>query len=197
MDNTVDIKGPIARGTLISVARFLVNTSRVLQAIELCKECLILLNSTVQEEVLIELAYASIYFVLIKAYLLLNDHTSGIECTRKLLDISRDLGLKAAEGTVTSLLANIFEVQSNYREAKRLYKKSMSIAIEAGDKQGEAMCYGKLGTVYKSLGKYGKAEEYTKKALAATTERVKPSAVNTWERCTSAWVSMEKLKNIK
>ena len=41
---------------------------------------------------------------------------------------------------------------------------------EIGDREGEAKCYGNLGTVRHSLGEYDKAEEYQKKALVITKE---------------------------
>ena len=38
--------------------------------------------------------------------------------------------------------------------------------IEIGDREGEALCYGNLGTLFQSLGQYDNAEEYLLKALA-------------------------------
>ena len=44
------------------------------------------------------------------------------------------------------------------------------ITKEIGDKKGEAACYGNLGTVYQSLGEYGKAKIYQENALVITKE---------------------------
>ena len=44
------------------------------------------------------------------------------------------------------------------------------IRKEIGDREGEASSYGNLGTVFQSLGEYGKAEEYLQKALAIQSE---------------------------
>ena len=71
---------------------------------------------------------------------------------------------------VTSHLASIYERQSKYEESKDLYMKSLSIAIETGDKKEEATCYGNLGIVYRSRGEYGKAEERQRKALTISKE---------------------------
>ena len=89
-----------------------------------------------------------------------------------LLDFLRGFGSRGEifEGAVTFLLAKLCQLQSRYKEAKELYKKSLRIAIETGDREGEVNCYGSLGTVYKSLSKYGKAEQYQRKALAITKE---------------------------
>ena len=167
MDNTIKVMGIVLVGG--SVARFLLKTSRVLQAIELCQECLILLNNTAREEV-VESAYTYIYLLMTSAYSLLNDHTSGIECARKLLKLLRGLGIREKEDDVTCYIANCLYRQAKYQEAKRLYKKSIGITKETGDRKTEAVCYGNLGTVYESLGEYGKAEEFQRKALALRKE---------------------------
>ena len=44
------------------------------------------------------------------------------------------------------------------------------IRKEIGDKNGEATAYGKLGTVFQSVGQYAKAEEYLQKALVISKE---------------------------
>ena len=44
------------------------------------------------------------------------------------------------------------------------------IRKEIGDKQGEASTYGNLGTVFRSVGQYTKAEEYLQKALVILKE---------------------------
>ena len=44
------------------------------------------------------------------------------------------------------------------------------IRKEIGDKKGEASDYGYLGTVFKSVGQYNKAEEYLQKALVIRKE---------------------------
>ena len=167
MNNTDKVLVTLLIGT--SAARFLLKTRRVLQAIELCQECLILLNNTAREEV-VESAYTYIHLLIISAYFLLNDHTSGIECARKLLQLLRGLGKREKEGDVAYYIANCLHRQAKYQEAKRLYKKSLSITKQTGNRKTEAVCYGNLGTVYKSLGEYGKAEEFHRKALALIKE---------------------------
>ena len=170
MDNTEEIVRTVFIGTL--VATFLRNKNRVLQAIELCKECLILLNNKGQEKgtEFVELAYTWIYLSLFETYCLLNDHTSAIECGRKLLHFVRGYGEKTLEGQVTCKLAELYHLQSKYKKAKGLYEKTLSIMIEIEDRQGQTACYGNLGNMYQSLGEYGKAETYYKNALVITKE---------------------------
>ena len=145
MDNTEEVITTIFIGTF--VATFLRNTSRVLRALELCKECLILLNkkALAKETKIVELAYTTIYLSLFKTYCLLNDYTSGIECGRKLLHFLRVRGKKSQEGQVTYRMAKLYHLQSQYNEAKRLYKEALSIMVEIGDRQGQSTCYGHLG----------------------------------------------------
>ena len=148
MGNTEKILWIIYIGTL--VASFLLDTSRVLQATELCQEYLILLNSTAQEQV-VELAYTRIYAMLFQAYCLLNDHTSAINCGSKLLDFLRGLGLRVEEGEMTFPLAKLYRLQSKYKEAKELYKKALGIMKETGDRKGETLCYRELDEATKKL----------------------------------------------
>ena len=116
MDNTDKIMWILLAGI------FLLHTSRVLQATELWQECLILLSNTAQERGF-ELAFASIYAMLFQAYLLLIDHTSAINYSRKLLDFLRGFGLKAEEGQLTFQLAQLHYFQNKYKEAKEFIRK--------------------------------------------------------------------------
>ena len=166
MDNTDECIRTLNIG--LFVAGFLLNTSRVLQSIKLSKEVLMLLNNTAQENFV--LVYMCIYTVMSIAYGYLNDLTNEKECLTKLLDIHRRLGLKTEEGKVTCRLAKLCALQSKYNEAKELYKKSLSIALETGDISNEATCYRGLGYVHSSLFEHGKAEEYLRKAISIRKE---------------------------
>ena len=166
MDNTNCIMWTISLGTLI--ACFLLNTSRVLQASELCQECLILLKNVAPRKKA-QLAY-TVNSVLFKGYILLNDQKSAIECGKKLLDCLSGLGLRAKEVGVIFQMAQLYQLQSKFKDAKMLYNKALRIFIETGDRNGMAICYGSLGTVCQSLSEYGNAEEYQRRALAITQE---------------------------
>ena len=166
MDNTDECIRTLNIG--LFVAGFLLNTSRVLQSIMLSKEVLMLLNNTAQEKLVP--VYIGIYNVMSVAYGCLNDLTNEKECLTKLLDVHRRLGLRTEEGKVTCRLAKLYELQSKYKEAKELYKKSLSIALETGDINNEATCYSGLGFVHFSLFEHGKAEEYLRKAISIRKE---------------------------
>ena len=166
MDNTDECIRTLNIG--LFAAHFLLNTSRVLQSIKLCKEVLMLLNNTAQENFVP--VYMCIYTVMSIAYGCLDDLTNEKECLTKLLDIHRRLGLRTEEGEVTCRLAKLCALQSKYKEAKKLYKKSLSIALETGDINNEATCYRGLGFVHFSLFELGKAEEYLRKEISIRKE---------------------------
>ena len=158
------------------VATFLLNTSRVLKAIELCKECLILVNNKALKDKAFILAYIEIHRLMLKGYYLIHDHKNGIECGRRFLLFLRAGGKRAIESKVTFDLAKFYHHQSKYKEAEEDYKTALSIAIETGERKGEASCYGSLGSVYLSLGDCVKAEEYQQKALVIIEEIGDPRA---------------------
>ena len=58
----------------------------------------------------------------------------------------------------------------NTTRPENTWRKLSLSKIEIGDRNGEATTYVNLGTVFISLGKYGKAQEYLEKALAINIE---------------------------
>ena len=144
------------------VALFLLNSDRIQKAIEICSECLILLNSTDQnskdqfDSVLLQF-YSDIYTVLFSAYRHISDYISAERYGRKLFDLYRGYGIM------------LYKLGESLK-AKEYFERALAITTKIGDREGEASCYGNLGTVFKSLGQYDKAEEYLQKALVITTE---------------------------
>ena len=165
MDSTEEMITTIFVGTF--VATFLRNTSRVLQAIRLCKECLIVLNnkSLTKEKELVKSTYRFIYVSLFETCCLLNDHTTAIKCGKKLLHFLRGCGETTQVGQVTYKLADLYNHQRKYKESKTLYKKALTIMIKIDERQGQFSCYTNLGTVHYILGEYVDAEAYYKNAL--------------------------------
>ena len=144
------------------VALFLLNSDRIQKAIEICSECLILLNSTDQtskdqfDSVLLQF-YSDIYTVLFSAYRHISDDISAERYGRKLFDLYSESGIM------------LYKLGENLK-AKEYVGRALAITTEIGDRSGEASCYGNLGTVFKSLGQYDKAKEYLQKALVITNE---------------------------
>ena len=155
------------------VANFLRNTSRVLKAIELYKECVVLLNNITSEESQVDMLnafYKRLYLTTADAYRLVYDHINAIECCENHLEFVRRCGDRAGEAEGTFMLAILHKNQSKYNEAKDLCEKALSIAIEIGNKEGEGACYEELGTVFLSRSEYDKAEEFLKKSVKIRKE---------------------------
>ena len=170
MNNIEDILKGIYIGFVF--ATFLLNTGRGLKAIEICKECFIFLDNEVlkKEDHIFNSANIAIYQTMFMAYYLFTDYTNTAKYGWKLLDIYRECGNTVEEGNLTLILANIYELQFNYEEARELYKKGINTMRETGDKNAEAYAYGRFGTMSHRLGECYKAKEYLEKALAITIE---------------------------
>ncbi|XP_078352786.1 uncharacterized protein LOC144637598 [Oculina patagonica] len=154
------------------VADFLINTGRVPKAIELCKECLFILDNTplIKEKKKFILLCMEIYWKVLLAYGSIDDYTNVIKYAKKILPILRERGDRFEEFTVSQLLAISYLRQSKYVEAEEHSEKALLISTEIDDKYGEADCYENLGTVYQSVGEYEKAKEHHMKALAIRKE---------------------------
>ena len=150
------------------VATFLFNTGRIIKAVDIFNECLVLLNGkaleTIKELTTPLLIY--VYHKLLDGYTLVYDHTRAIECGKKLLLTLHNSSLKEEEG-----IANIYYQRGKYEEAKKFCEKALiSIMIEARNNRRVGTCYRNLGTVFLSVGRYTKAEGYLQKALVISKE---------------------------
>ena len=154
------------------VAFFLFKTARVPNAIELCKECLLLLNnkSVDKRNIANKLIYESIHLLLIEAYCRINDYNSAVKWCREHLDLQRKCGDRAKESKLLIKLGTVYQRQSKWGEAKELYEEAIAITKVTGDRRGEAVCYNRLAIINKIQSQYVKAEEYLMKALAIDKE---------------------------
>ena len=154
----------------VVVATFLYNTGRISKAIELFNECLVLLNDkeTVKERDITTVI--NVYDKLLGVYSRIQDHTSSIECGKKLRVILHEYGYKEQEGVTLIKLGNNCCGKSKYDEAKTFYEKALSIMIEVGNNRKVRKCYENLGEVFLALCQYTKAEEYFQKALVINKE---------------------------
>ena len=171
MENIFEVVQAIVFGLL--VATFLLNTNRVLKAMELWRECLILLNNKAlnKEEEFLKKLRIPIYSLIFKGYdVNKSDLTGAIECGSKLLVLLSECDRKDEEGKVSLKLAQSYQCQCKYKQASELYRRALTLMTESGDKYGEGVCYGNLGTVYYFMSEYVKAEEYLQKALVIQKE---------------------------
>ncbi|XP_066017941.1 tetratricopeptide repeat protein 28-like [Pocillopora verrucosa] len=163
------------------VALFLLNSDRIQKAIEICSECLILLNSTDQnskgqfDSVLLQF-YSDIYTVLFCAHRHISDYISAERYGRKLFDLYRASGIitetgdREGEATDYENVGTMLLSLGQYDKAREYLQEALVIRTEIGDRNGEATCYGNLGAVFKSLSQYDTAKEYLQKALVIKTK---------------------------
>ena len=156
----------------IVVAVFLLKTGRILKAIRFFKESLILLGNKALEKrkELLKAVHIVAHYETFNGYIVINDHTSAIECGEKLLVLLHDWGASHTEGKISFQMANSYHIHGRYDKAKELYMKTLNVAMATGERELERACYVNLGTVFRSLGEYVKAEEYLQKALKISKE---------------------------
>ncbi len=150
------------------VAKFLLNTCRGLKAVELCDECLLILNnkSGIKEEKLTKLIYNATYLILFEAYYHINDYTNAIKYGSQILQVHRE----RSEASCYGNLGTVYQSLGNYERARKYHEKALPIKKEVGDRKGEAACYENLGTLYQIAGLYERARDHYEKALAMRKE---------------------------
>ena len=168
MDNIRRVIKTICIGLL--VATFLLNTGRALQAIELCKECLIsLVNIKPRfEEDQSTKFLRAFNEVVFSAYCNMCDYTNAERYARELLDMCHDSGDTDKDGWFSLTLADIRYKQNRFVEAKELYERAIMKAN--GDRELKATAYINIGAAFSKLGKYQKAIEYIEEALPISKE---------------------------
>ena len=166
MNNMGEYLEAISIGIL--VASFFLNTRRGLKAIELCKECLLLLKGKpgLTGHKLSHLFYKKIYLIMANASSLNSDNTNAIKYVEKLVQICSECGERLDECRLSIKLAGTYLSQKRYLNAKHLYEKALHFGIDILSRVDEAWCYGKLGAVYQSIGEYEKGREHLEKSLA-------------------------------
>ena len=155
-----------------SVSWYLLNTNRVQNAIELCKENLFLVNHKLleSEKEFVIRRKMMVHIQMFLGYKDTKEHSNAIEIGRKIIAASRNTGQRDLEGEMTILLAQLYRHQCDYNEATELYTKALSIVTQTGNKQREGLCYINLGNIFQCLGVCAKATEYHEKALAIAQE---------------------------
>ncbi|CAH3165114.1 unnamed protein product [Pocillopora meandrina] len=170
MDSIEEAISAIIRGMMVAV--FLHTTGRVLQAIEVYKECLIITHSLVLviDISLANFMFSTIYGNLGTLFRSLGHYDKAREYQEKALAIRIEIGDMDGEATSYGNLGTLFQSLGHYDKAREYHEKALAIKIEIGDRYGEARSYGNLGTLFQSLGHYDKARKYQEKALAITIE---------------------------
>ena len=150
----MDNKDEVLLTSLFLVAQYLCNTNRVPNAIEMCKDVLLLLDHK---------TLGNIAQTCVKRFE--NVHSNPVKPSTKLLFTFRQVFARKVELSTTYLLAELYGSQREYSDAEGLYLKALNIAEKIGDRVTEAKCYGNLAMMFYVLGESVKVEEYLEKLL--------------------------------
>ena len=158
-----------------TVARFLINTNRVVKGIQLAEECLIVLNNTVLREntKIFNALYGYISAIIFNAYNKhIYDYTRASEWCEKLLEPMVQFFGEFSDvvGSATMTLAALYNRQLKYEKAKELLEKALRIKQEIGNRDHEATCYSALGARFHHLGQYHNFKKCVEKALEIRKE---------------------------
>ena len=170
MSNRARVEKTIHVGTY--VANFLQKTKRNLRAIELCKECLVLLNNLAldTEDHFTKTYNCNIYMVMFNVYNAIKNGKNAEKCARKILLMIKALQNTEQEGILRLELAHICYGQRRFLVAARILESAIKIMKEIGNREMEAKGYHMLGLVFQSLCEYQRANENYAKALAINME---------------------------
>ena len=120
----------------LNVVIFLLNTDPGLQAIELCNECIILLQK------LDSGSHLEISDVRFNAYYAISGYADAERHATKLLDTFNHAWRLIIE------VGDIYEAQSRFVEAKQFFKGALTIMKTIGHKRKQALANGRLGNIY-------------------------------------------------
>ena len=149
------------------VAKFLRNTNRPRQAIQLWEECLMLLldNSEWLDDDNFKFFYSDILKELFKAYWDIFDLKNVERCCEELLFISQDSGDTQEEGGCRLMLASSYLAQHKFEDAKEGFLKALDIIKVNGVREDERRAYDGLALLSSFSGDIKSQKEYLEKSL--------------------------------
>ncbi|MBM4053609.1 MAG: tetratricopeptide repeat protein [Planctomycetes bacterium] len=103
-------------------------------------------------------------------YRVLGKVSEAIDCYKKVLEITQEIGDRKNEGATLGELGTAYNCLGDTRKAVEYYERALKIAQEIGDRQGEDAGLGNLGIAYSHLGDVKKAIVYYEKALKIAQE---------------------------
>ena len=170
MDSKAEVEKTIK--IAYAVALFLGNTKRYLKAIELCNECLVVLNNVThsKEDHFTKSLYLRIFMLMFRVYFDINDHTRSERCAEIAISLSHDTGNAMIEGFFSISLAKMYFDQRRLEESEKFGERASRILKVIGRREMEAHTCTCLGHVSQMQRKYQKAKGNFEKALAIHME---------------------------
>ena len=149
------------------VAKFLRNTNRPLQAIQLWEECLMLLldNSQWLDDDNFKFFYSDIFKELVRAYWDIFDLKNIARCVQELLVMSQDSGDTQEEGWLRLMMAYSYLVQLKFEDAKEGFLKALDIIKVNSVREDERRAYDGLAVLSWFIGDIKSQKEYLEKSL--------------------------------
>ncbi len=96
---------------------------------------------------------------------MLGEYAQAEQFFRQSLEIRRQLGDKAGEGSTLNGLGSVYSLLGEYAQAEQFFRQSLEIRRQLGDKAGEGSTLNGLGSVYSLLGEYAQAEQFFRQSL--------------------------------
>lgn len=93
------------------------------------------------------------------------DYPKALDCLKEALQITREIGDRAGEGTMLNNIGRVYDSLGQYQEVLGYYNKALPIVKEIGDRAGEGATLNGIGGVYRSLGQFQEALRYYNQAL--------------------------------
>ena len=94
----------------------------------------------------------------------------AIECYKRDVEISRDLGDRAGEASTLGNIGNVYQRQGRWNEALAQYEASLKMQRDLGDRAGEAQTLNALAITSRKQGQWDKAVEFYQQSLAIDRE---------------------------
>lgn len=94
----------------------------------------------------------------------------GLISLEEALEIRRDVGDRAGEGTVLNNISQIYSARGDYATALDYLQKSLEIRREIGDRVGEGTTLNNISLIYDARGDYATALDYLRKSLEIARE---------------------------
>ena len=198
MDNEEEILQALVIG--ITVASLLLHTYRYSKAIELFKECLVLLkehSSKVKEEKRNKL-YTLVYHGLFDLFCLVGDYENAIYNGDKAIPLYQQIGEFQSAAGLLEKIGDLYQFTGEQEKAKERFEKVFTlhsselmvfnlcgmpnikriehlnkmlvVTIKIGDKEREGWLLNQLGDLSLSLFEYAEAKEYFQRELAIWKE---------------------------
>ncbi|PFX33968.1 Tetratricopeptide repeat protein 28 [Stylophora pistillata] len=148
------------------------NTGRFHKAVEFYKECLNLLNASLQgkkDETAREL-YLLIYLEMFLTYFSISDYQTSAKYARKILSENHRPAVAALGVALSLTIARMSSRRNNFVDAREFYERAINLTVQTGDNKKEADTCREFAKLLADHCEYTQAKDYAERALAISKE---------------------------